>query len=119
MPRRKNTWLDDLIRAPWWISAVLALIAYTVLPGVLPAPFVNGGLVLLITFALLAISAISALRSLRTKSLLDAQTNLTSLRDLPWKHFEGVLAEAYRRQGYHVEEMLGGGADGGVDLRLR
>jgi restriction system protein len=30
-----------------------------------------------------------------------------------------VLAEAYRRQGYEVAEMLGSGADGGVDLRLR
>jgi len=118
MPRRKNTWVDQLILAPWWISAVLALIAYTVLSGVLPAPFVNGGLVVIITFALLAISAISVLRSLRTKSLLGAQTSLTSLRDLPWKRFEDVLAEAYRRRGYQVEEMLGSGADGGVDLLL-
>jgi restriction system protein len=119
MPRRKNSWVDDLILAPWWVSAVLALIACTVLPGVLPAPFVNGGLVVIITFALLAISAISALRSLRTKSLLGTQTSLSSLRDLPWKRFEDVLAEAYRRRGYQVVEMLGGGADGGVDLRLR
>jgi restriction system protein len=38
---------------------------------------------------------------------------------LPWKRFEDVLAEAYRRRGYQVVETLGGGADGGVDLRLR
>jgi restriction system protein len=38
---------------------------------------------------------------------------------LPWKHFEDVLAEAYRRQDYEVKEMLGSGADGGVDLLLR
>ena len=30
-----------------------------------------------------------------------------------------MLAEAYRRRGYQVVETLGGGADGGVDLRLR
>jgi restriction system protein len=119
MPRRKSSWVDDLILAPWWVSAALALLAYAILPAVLPAAIVNGGLVILITFVLLAISAVSGLRSLRGRSLLDSQTSLDSLRALPWKRFEDVLAEAYRRRGYQVVETLGGGADGGVDLRLR
>src|SRR5438552_5615844 len=118
MPRRKSSWVDDLILAPWWVSAALALLAYAILPAVLPAAVVNGGLVILITFVLLAISTISGLRSLRTKLLLGTQTGLDSLRNLPWKHFEDVLAEAYRRQGYQVNEMLGSGADGGIDLLL-
>ena len=119
MPRRKSSWVDDLILAPWWVSAALALLAYMILPAVLPAAVVNGGLVILITFVLLAISAVSGLRSLRGRLLLDSQTSLDSLRALPWKRFEDVLAEAYRRRGYQVVETLGGGADGGVDLRLR
>jgi restriction system protein len=119
MPRRKTSWIDDLVLAPWWVSAALALLAYVILPAVLPAPLVNGGLVLFITFVLVAISAISGVRSLSNRLLLDSQTSLASLRDLPWKRFEDVLAEAYRRRGYQVVETLGGGADGGVDLRLR
>jgi restriction system protein len=119
MPRRKSSWVDDLILAPWWVSAALALLAYVILPAMLPAAVVNGGLVILITFVLLAISAVSGLRSLRDRLLLDSQTSLDSLRALPWKRFEDVLAEAYRRRGYQVVETLGGGADGGVDLRLR
>ena len=119
MPRRRSSWVDDLILAPWWVSAVLAFLAYAILPAMLPAPLVNGGLVILITFVLLAISAVSGLRSLRGRLLLDSQTSLDSLRALPWKRFEDVLAEAYRRRGYQVVETLGGGADGGVDLRLR
>jgi restriction system protein len=111
--------VDDLILAPWWVSAVLALLAYMILPAVVPAPLVNGGLVLLITFVLLAISAVSGVRSLSSRLLLDSQTSLASLRNLPWKRFEDALGEAYRRQGYKVVEMLGGGADGEVDLRLR
>jgi restriction system protein len=51
--------------------------------------------------------------------MLDGQTGLDSLRELPSKRFEDLLGEAYRRQGYAVEETLGGGADGGVDLVLR
>ena len=119
VPRRKNSWADNLVLAPWWVSAAMALLAFVLLPKILPPSLVNGGLVGLVTFGLLAISAISALRSLKTKALLGAQTGLDSLRDLSWKHFEDVIGEAYRRQGYHVEEMLGSGADGGLDLLLR
>lgn len=119
MPRRKNSWADNLVLAPWWVSALMAFLAYMILPAVLPAAVVNGDLVILVTFVLLAISAVSGLRSLRGRLLLDSQTSLASLRDLPWKRFEDVLAEAYRRRGYQVVETLGGGADGGVDLRLR
>ena len=96
-----------------------SVLAYVILPAVLPAAVVNGGLVILITFVLLAISAVSGLRSLRGRLLLDSQTSLDSLRALPWKRFEDVLAEAYRRRGYQVVETLGGGADGGIDLQLR
>jgi restriction system protein len=119
MPRRKNSWADNLVLAPGWVSAALALLAFTTLSSVLPATVANSVLVIGITFMLLMISALSAFRSLRTKLLLGAQTSLDSLRDLPWKRFEDVLAEAYRRQGFQVKEMLGAGADGGVDLLLR
>jgi restriction system protein len=118
-PRRKNSWADNLVLAPWWVSAVLALIVFTILVNVLPPTPANSVLVIGITVMLLMFSALSAFRSLRTKLLLGAQTSLDSLRDLPWKHFEDVLGEAYRRQGYEVKEMLGSGADGGVDLLLR
>jgi restriction system protein len=50
---------------------------------------------------------------------LDQQTSVESIRALPWKQFEFLVAEAYRRQGYDVEFLLGRGADGGVDLTLR
>jgi restriction system protein len=118
MPRRKCSLADDLVLAPWWVSAVLALLAYGILPSMLPTTLVKSGLVGVVTVGLLGLGAISALRSLKNKGILDAQTGIDSLREMHWKTFEEILAEAYRRQGYKVEEMLGGGADGGVDLRL-
>ena len=119
MPRRKSSFADDLVLAPWWVSALLALLAYAILPGVLPSALVKSGLVGVISLGLLALSAISALRSLKNSGILDALTGIDSLREMDWKTFEDILAEVYRRQGYKVEEMLGGGADGGVDLLLR
>src|SRR4051812_14133926 len=118
MARRKSSLADDLVLLPWWVSAILAFVAYSILPGLLPQPFVKTGIVGMISIALLAIAAVSAMRAWSSRRMLEGQTGLNSLRELPWKRFEDLLAEAYRRQGYKVEETLGGGADGGVDLVL-
>jgi len=48
---------------------------------------------------------------------LDSQTGLESIRGLSWREFEQLLAAAFRRQGYGVDDT-GPGADGGVDLVL-
>jgi restriction system protein len=61
--------------------------------------------------------AISPIR--RRAALLERQTDLRSIRAMSWQAFEALVGEAYRRQGYSVLETGGGGADGGVDLRLR
>jgi len=119
MPRRRSSIVDDLVLLPWWVSAALAGIAYLALPAILPPPIVKGGIVGIVSLGLLAIAAISALRALKTAHMLKRQTGIESLRALPWKRFEDLLGEVYRRQGYQVEETLGGGADGGVDLLLR
>ena len=113
--RRKSHWAEDLVLAPWWVSLMLALVVPMVLAAFPPTVFVAPiGFILL-----LSIAAISALRSVKTKRMLDGQTSLESIRELSWKRFEDLLGEAYRRQGYKVEESLGSGADGGVDLVLR
>ena len=96
----------------------LAVLAYGILPGILPKPFVATGIVAFISFALLAIAALSAMRAWSSRQMLEKQTGIGSLRTLHSKRFEDLLGEMYRRQGYSVEENLGGGADGGVDLVL-
>lgn len=119
MPRRKSSIADDLVLLPWWVSVVLAVLAFVFLPALLPSAFAKSGIVGLVSLGLLGIAAISALRGWKTARMLEPQTGLDSLRELHWKRFEDLLGEAYRRQGYNVEETLGGGADGGVDLVLR
>jgi restriction system protein len=113
-PRRRSSIAEDLVLLPWWVSAVLAGIVYVFRPAFLP-PAITG----MISLFFLAIAAISALRTWKTGQMLERQTSIESLRSLPWKRFEDLLGEAYRRQGYRVEETLGSGADGGVDLVLR
>jgi restriction system protein len=116
MSRRRSSLAEDLILCPWWFSVVLAAAAFVVLPSLLPAAFHS--FVPIVVFVLLGLAGISALRSWNTRTMIEQQIGLDSIRALPWKRFEDLLGEAYRRQGYKVEETLGGGADGGVDLVL-
>ncbi|MEO6409637.1 MAG: restriction endonuclease [Burkholderiaceae bacterium] len=41
-----------------------------------------------------------------------------ALAHMNWREFELLISEAFRTQGYRVEQSGGGGADGGVDLVL-
>ncbi|MGH8160835.1 MAG: restriction endonuclease, partial [Gammaproteobacteria bacterium] len=82
----------------------------------------NGGAFGPIAWAWLGICSVAALCSLIVRRqrgrLLETQTGLDSLRAMNWKQFEMLVGEAFRRQGYRIEETGLGGADGGIDLRL-
>ena len=125
MPRRSSSLLEILVLLPWWVGVSLAALIYYGLPwlvgfhfgeqGYLAAKLPATVLALLCLFAAVA----SVVRRFLTNRQLAKRTNLESLAKLHWKTFEDLMAEVFRRQGYSVEEQLGGGADGGVDLALR
>jgi restriction system protein len=122
--------LDDLAKAPWWVSVVLSFIVFVSAKILLPAihfqnPIYAGmakmGHELAGTLALILLlpAAISALTAWKKGQLFKRQTGIGSIRELSWREFEELVGEAYRRQGYSVAETGGGGADGGIDLVLR
>lgn len=49
---------------------------------------------------------------------LDRQTGADSIAALSWFEFESLVSEAFRRQGYTVEQIGGRNPDGGIDQRL-
>ncbi|WNL48539.1 restriction endonuclease (plasmid) [Dyella sp. BiH032] len=55
----------------------------------------------------------------RRRRLLAKQSSLATVQSLGWEDFERLVGEVFRQWGYRVEETGLGGADGGVDLRLR
>lgn len=57
-------------------------------------------------------------RQYRSQSLLHRIQHRQALSQLSWQQFEILTAEWYRHQGFRVTECGGGGADGGIDLRL-
>jgi restriction system protein len=130
MSRPKDNFRGLLLMAPWWVSAGLAVLAYVGLRWILPAIAGQDKLVQAVTaglsryaplaallFGMMAVA--SALFSAKRRRLVDEQQSLETLRATPWKDFEYLVAEAYRRRGFTVDYSLGKGSDGGVDLVLR
>ena len=129
MSGSKSPLIDLLTELPWWVSVLVSGTAYVlmtyVLPSIqtdnqviasvfnalmLPAPFISGVILLAAPFAFF--------NSRRKAKQLDTQRNIQTVRDLHWRNFEELVAEAYRRLGYRVSEGSYG-ADGGIDLELR
>lgn len=130
MSRRNPSNADLLLMLPWQVSATLAAVAFITLRWVIPSidfqnPFFAGFAqtsASLSWFALLffgAVAGMSAMFAAQKRQLLDSQRDLESLRRLGWQQFEWMVGEAYRRQGYEIEESIAKGADGGIDVIAR
>jgi restriction system protein len=130
MAKRKDSFLELLVLAPWWVSIIVGIAAYIGLAFILPAQVESSKHLALLAAQMAKYApfvalfffffgGLSAFHHRRSRRLVDQQPSLESLKSLLWKEFEWMVAEAYRRQGYAVEESLGGGPDGGIDLTLR
>lgn len=130
MGRAKGSLIEDLSKMPWPVGIVFGVGCFAAIRLGLPAvlhgnPFAQAALPAanIISWFLLAVGLLGAAMSWfgqqRRRKLLDAQQGLESIAALGWRHFEQLVGEAFRRQGYTVEETGLGGADGGIDLILR
>ncbi len=135
MGRRRRGFFDDLATLPWPVALVVGVLGYAGIRYGIPAFFARQegpfgqalagasaslaplAWIFLAACALCALAAFAKGR--RRRRLLDTQTGLDSLAALGWRDFERLVGEAFRRQGYSVEETGLGGADGGIDLILR
>lgn len=137
MARHREGGIELMAALPWPVGLVSGIVAFVVvrygigwflvdssnpvLAG-LGRQFAQGAYAAF-AWALLAICWVGALLSIikrfHRKRLLETQTGVESLRAMTWRQFEMLVGEAFRRQGYTVEENGLGGADGGIDLVLR
>lgn len=137
MARRRQGGIELVASMPWWIGIGLGVLGYITLRHGIGWYFADSGNQFLsglgratasdamapFAWVLLTGCWIGALfafvgRAQRRK-LLDRQSGVDSLRQISWRQFEQLTGEAFRRQGYAVEETGLGGADGGIDLILR
>jgi restriction system protein len=115
---------------PWWTWLAVGVVAAVLVRFALPSLGAATGPVSAVfrgwaqaswVFALpfCVLSAIAYFRTRKRDRLLQVQTDIDSIRALDWRDFELLVGEAFRRQGYQVEERGGSAPDGGVDLVLR
>jgi restriction system protein len=147
MARRKNTHvLDDIFdiaaALPWWVGTILAAIAYGVLHRYaateMPMDVASGQTGQLIVrqlmkgiaayaqyivpLALLAGASASVFRRRKREGLVRRVTDGSAdeaLHTMSWQDFELLVGQAFRMRGFFVAETGGGGADGGIDLKLK
>ena len=132
MGRRRTSLIEDifdmLVQLPWWVGVTVAGVFWVIGASRIGgaggnavssgmAPFIRMAFNLLAIISLVA-AAVSAVRRVSRRELLDRQKDIDSLRSLSWRQFEQLVGEAYRRQGYDIQET-GGAADGGIDILLR
>ena len=145
MPRRKQSFLEDLIDVtamlPWWVGVALAVVSYLGLHQVavmeVTAPIGTKGMAdfagkqLYKTLAMIFQylfpaaflgGAIVSEFTRRKRNALHAHVATSGARsaveELSWREFEQLVGEYFRRQGFSIAETGGAGADGGVDLVL-
>ncbi|ASK98518.1 restriction endonuclease [Xanthomonas campestris pv. merremiae] len=134
--RKKQSGFEALAALPWPLGLVAGIVGYLVVRygigwwfshqgGMLSQGFAqqSSGAFAPLAWMLLGICWLAALCSyLGSRSrrrFLETRTTLESLAAGGWRQFEQLVGEAFRRQGYSVEETGLGGADGGIDLMLR
>ncbi|WAR43561.1 restriction endonuclease [Methylomonas rapida] len=144
--RKKSTVIEDLYEItavlPWWVGALLAIIAYIILhryaiaevpttavPGQIGHMVVDqvtkmlavyGQYILPLVFIAGAIASFLGRRKREELVLVTGRDSSgNTLRSLSWQEFELLVGEAFRMRGYSVSETGGGGADGGIDLMLK
>jgi len=131
MSRKNTSALDDILTlltlCPWYVSVMVSGVIYGFLryyiPTLQPETVFYKAIVQTIPqfagfFAIVFLvpAPISAIRSFQRKTLLKTQKGIDTIRDLHWRDFEFLVAQAYRQQGYRVLENEEMGPDGGIDL---
>jgi restriction system protein len=144
--RKRQSTAEDIMDAvallPWWAGVALAFASYLFFhwlagrpqptisgPGQVGSLFpymfitgVSGALQYLAPMLCLVGALISFVKRTKRASLVanvTASKGADALNDMSWAEFETLTAEAFRLQGFAVQEQGGAQPDGGVDLVAR
>ena len=120
--RIRKILIEELMGAPWWISAILAMacfIAATILPeintGMIPLGEPLAMLAKIFGFVFAFTALISFIISLLKGNIFKFGLSLEEIKNLSWKEFEYFIGEYYRQKDYSVVQGEDG-PDGGIDL---
>jgi len=101
-----------LLRSPWWISIILALVVSLIARALLPEPFAAVGA--LGGFPFFVIGIMAAWRQRHSPDPARIALVFERLAAMSWKEFSVGLEQVYVSQGYVVTHLHAGA----VDLKL-
>jgi restriction system protein len=91
----KNSLFAILLRSPWWVSAIAALLVFG-----LVRLFMAVGFALFAASPFIIIGTWTAWKEIRRPGKRRTSAALAQARELPWDGFCASLEEAFRRGGY-------------------
>jgi len=126
-----------LTRVPFWVGPVLALLVFLILRYLVPSVFYRENpdspmqssmnktlagfaraIAPILAGVVLALWLGAEAKKFLDRHLLDKTEGIGDIRNMTWREFESLVGEAYRRQGYDVQETGSASGDGGIDLIL-
>lgn len=107
-----NSLFAVLLRSPWWISLLIALVLGGVAAALLPAEFKAAGAVSGFPFAV--IGAMAVWRQWRLPSAARVARTTDAVSALAWPAFAALLQQALQQDGYQVQRVK----SDAFDLRL-
>jgi len=98
----ENSLFGILMRARWWVSALVALGVFALARLILPE-----GLALFAALPFGVIACVVAWREIRRPRGARLDRALAELREMAWEEFADALQAAYRKAGYAVKRIEG------------
>lgn len=101
----ENSLFAILLRAPWWVSWMVAACAFAMVRLVLPEAYRDYALFLVLPFAVIAI--VASWKQLNAPSGERVEAALERVRAMPWEAFATALEAGWKREGYAVARIEG------------
>jgi restriction system protein len=109
MQMAKKSLFAVLLRSPWWVSALIAVVVGLLGFALLPETLRVGGALSGLPF--IVIAGIAAVRQWPLPSAARVDETRVAVASMPWPAFAALLEQAFRRDGYSVERRQTGGVD--------
>lgn len=105
----QNSLFAILLRKPWWISMLIALVLPLIASAMLPRTYAIYGISA--GFPFLVIGMIAAVRQFREPSTARIEQTLQAAAAMPSREFSDAIEQAFVRNGYDVARHAGPAAD--------
>jgi restriction system protein len=113
---RENSVFAIMLRSPWWISGVVAIVFIAAAAAFMPPQYAPFGMMSATPFVVIA--GMVLWRNRNAPDPKQVQASLAHAASQPWRAFAAALEKAFVAQGYAVIQLSGGPGSSGADLRL-